>query len=59
MPDLNPEQRARVQIDGMLTASEWLIQDYKSRHFTVCVIRLLAIKPIRSAGLQLLLPRCR
>ena len=30
MADLSPEQRARVQIDSMLIASGWRIQDYKS-----------------------------
>ena len=27
---LLPEQRARVRIDGMLTAAGWVVQDYKS-----------------------------
>ncbi|HJX64359.1 MAG TPA: hypothetical protein VJ860_10470, partial [Polyangia bacterium] len=29
MPDLNPEQRAREQIDSQLLACGWLVQDYK------------------------------
>ena len=28
MPDLTPEQQARENIDAMLTASGWVIQDY-------------------------------
>jgi hypothetical protein len=27
---LLPEQRARVRIDGMLTAAGWVVQDYKA-----------------------------
>jgi hypothetical protein len=27
---LLPEQRARVQIDAMLTAAGWVVQDYKA-----------------------------
>jgi hypothetical protein len=29
MPDLNPEQRAREDIDSQLLACGWVIQDYK------------------------------
>jgi len=28
MPELNPEQKARQQIDSMLIASGWAIQNY-------------------------------
>jgi hypothetical protein len=28
MPDLNPEQRAREQIDAQLLACGWVVQDY-------------------------------
>jgi hypothetical protein len=28
MPELNPEQQARRQINAMLTASGWSVQDY-------------------------------
>jgi type I site-specific restriction endonuclease len=30
---LNPEQRARVEIDRMLEAAGWVIQDYKDADF--------------------------
>jgi type I restriction enzyme R subunit len=30
MPNLAPEQKAREQIDVMLTASGWLVQDYQA-----------------------------
>jgi hypothetical protein len=30
MPDLAPEQKARQQIDAMLLASGWVVQDYKA-----------------------------
>jgi type I restriction enzyme R subunit len=29
MPELNPEQQARQQIDAMLTAAGWCVQDYR------------------------------
>jgi hypothetical protein len=29
MPDLNPEQRAREQIDAQLLACGWVVQDYE------------------------------
>ena len=28
----NPEQRARVEIDGLLAAAGWAVQDYKAAH---------------------------
>ena len=34
MPDLTPEQRARQQIDAQLTASGWVVQDFKSVDFS-------------------------
>lgn len=39
--NLNPEQRARVQIDAMLTASGWIVQDYRSADFTAGLTMLL------------------
>ncbi len=33
MPELNPEQLARQQIDGQLRACGWIIQDYKAIDF--------------------------
>jgi len=30
MPQVDPEKAAREKIDAMLTASGWLIQDYKT-----------------------------
>ncbi len=30
MPDLPPEKRARLEIDAQLTASGWVVQDYKA-----------------------------
>ena len=30
MPELTPEQHAREQIDAMLIASGWVVQDYKA-----------------------------
>src|SRR6266496_5091097 len=30
MPELTPEQRARQQIDAMLVASGWVVQDYRA-----------------------------
>ena len=35
MPDLNPEQRARQQIDSQLVACGWLVQDFKAVDFSV------------------------
>ncbi len=30
MPPPSPEQRARAEIDAHLTASDWLVQDYRA-----------------------------
>ncbi len=34
MPDLNPEQVARQQIDAQLVACGWLVQDYRAVDFS-------------------------
>jgi type I restriction enzyme R subunit len=34
MPDLNPEQRAREQIDAQLLACGWVVQDYSAVDFS-------------------------
>jgi type I restriction enzyme R subunit len=34
MPDLNPEQHAREQIDAQLLACDWVVQDYKAVDFS-------------------------
>ena len=34
MPELNPEQVARQQIDAQLVACGWLVQDYRSVDFS-------------------------
>ncbi len=33
MSELNPEQRARQQIDAQLAACGWVVQDYKAVDF--------------------------
>lgn len=34
MSSIHPEQKARQQIDAMLVASGWVIQDYKAADFS-------------------------
>lgn len=44
MPDLQPEQQARVQIDAYLGAAGWLIQDY--RQLNLSAARGIAIREV-------------
>ena len=55
MPDLTPEQKAREQIDAMLLASGWIVQDYKA--FNPTVARDIALReiPLKSGRCDYLL----
>src|SRR5688572_32348328 len=45
MPDLAPEQRARLNIDGLLEQCGWFVQDYKAVDFTAG--RGIALREVR------------
>ena len=55
MPELNPEQRARQQIDAQLAACGWVVQDYKQ--FNPSAGRGLALRevPLKSGTCDYLL----
>ena len=55
MSDLTPEQRARRQIDAQLSASGWVVQDYKQ--FNASVGRGIALReaPLKSGTCDYLL----
>ena len=55
MPELNPEQRARQQIDAQLAACGWVVQDYKQ--FNPSAGRGLALRevPLQSGTCDYLL----
>jgi hypothetical protein len=52
MPELNPEQLSRQQIDEQLRACGWIVQDYKAIDFSAGRGRTLtapSLCPIRFA----------
>ncbi|MHB9009862.1 MAG: DEAD/DEAH box helicase family protein, partial [Limisphaerales bacterium] len=55
MPDLTPEQRARQQIDAMLIAAGWKVQDYKA--FNPSAAKDIALRevPLKSGRCDYLL----
>ncbi|HEY5550734.1 MAG TPA: DEAD/DEAH box helicase family protein, partial [Opitutaceae bacterium] len=55
MPELTPEQSARVQIDAMLAAAGWLVQDY--RQLNLGAARGIALRevPLKSGRCDYLL----
>jgi len=55
MPELTLEQRAREQIDAMLTASGWAVQNYRA--FNPSASRWIALRevPLKSGRSDLLL----
>ena len=55
MPELNPEQQARKQIDTQLAACGWVVQDY--RQFNPSAGRGLALRevPLQSGTCDYLL----
>ena len=55
MPDLNPEQRARQQIDTQLSACGWVIQDYKAADFSAGRGIALREVPLKSGPCDYLL----
>jgi len=46
---MTPEQRARQQIDAMLVACGWLVQDYKSADFYAARAVALREVPLKTA----------
>ena len=50
MPDLPPEKKAREQIDAMLTASGWALQDYKA--FNPSAARGIALREVPLKSLE-------
>ena len=55
MPELTPEQRARKQIDAMLIASGWIIQDYPSLNLGAARGLALREVPLKSGRCDYLL----
>ena len=48
MPELAPEARARQQIDALLTAAAWTLQDYM--RFDAAAARAIALREIPVSG---------
>ena len=55
MPELNPEQLARQQIDELLRACGWLIQDYKTVDFSAGLGIALREVPLKTGPCDYLL----
>ena len=55
MPELTPEQRARQQIDAMLVASGWVIQDYHALNLSAARGVALREVPLKSGRCDYLL----
>lgn len=59
MPELTPEQKAREQIDAMLPASGWAVQNYRAFNPTAANGSALREVPLTSGKCDYLLQELR